>query len=80
MPGGRFICLNFGIDEKGRYLSNTGGQHMFDHFTNAGWRYLRMDQLRLMNIRAQALLNIIGQWMSSVLHSKIQKVASEKLG
>ena len=32
MPGGRFICLNFGIDEKGRYLGNTGGQHMFDLF------------------------------------------------
>ena len=32
IPGGRFICLNFGIDEKGRYLGNTGGQHMFDHF------------------------------------------------
>ncbi|XDZ71537.1 SAM-dependent methyltransferase [Alphaproteobacteria bacterium LSUCC0744] len=30
--GGRFICLNFGIDEQGRYLGNTGGQHMFDHF------------------------------------------------
>jgi len=32
MPGGRFICLNFGIDEQGRYLGNTGGEHMFDHF------------------------------------------------
>ncbi len=32
MPGGRFICLNFGIDEQGQYLGNTGGQHMFDHF------------------------------------------------
>lgn len=30
--GGRFICLNFGIDEAGRYLGNTGGKHMFDHF------------------------------------------------
>ena len=32
IPGGRFICLNFGIDEQGRYLGNTGGHHMFDHF------------------------------------------------
>ena len=32
VPGGRFICLNFGVDEKGQYLGNTGGQHMFDHF------------------------------------------------
>ncbi len=32
VPGGRFICLNFGIDSEGRYLGNTGGKHMFDHF------------------------------------------------
>ena len=32
VPGGRFICLNFGIDAEGRYLGNTGGKHMFDHF------------------------------------------------
>ena len=39
-PGGRFICLNFGIDEDGRYLGHTGGQSMFDNFT-AHWRTLR---------------------------------------
>ena len=32
ISGGRFICLNFGIDEKGRYLGNTGGHSMFDRF------------------------------------------------
>ena len=31
--GGRFICLNFGIDEEGRYLGHTGGHSMFDKFT-----------------------------------------------
>ena len=31
--GGRFICINFGIDEKGRYLGNTGDKSMFDCFT-----------------------------------------------
>ncbi len=39
-PGGRFICLNFGIDEKGRYLGHTGGQSMFENF-NLHWRALR---------------------------------------
>ena len=39
-PGGRFICLNFGIDEEGRYLGHTGGQSMFDNFTRH-WRALR---------------------------------------
>ena len=33
VKGGRFICLNFGIDEKGRYLGNTGGHCMFDKFS-----------------------------------------------
>jgi len=33
IKGGRFICLNFGIDEKGRFLGNTGGHSMFDKFT-----------------------------------------------
>mgnify|MGYP001343852058 CR=1 FL=1 len=32
VKGGRFICLNFGIDESGRYLGNTGGYSMFDKF------------------------------------------------
>ena len=32
VKGGRFICLNFGIDESGRYLGNTGGYSMFDRF------------------------------------------------
>ena len=40
MPGGRFICLNFGIDNEGRYLGNTGGHHMFDNF-DKHWRALR---------------------------------------
>ena len=39
--GGRFICLNFGIDEKGRYLGNTGGHSMFDKF-NFHWNNLRI--------------------------------------
>ncbi len=30
--GGRLCLFNFGIDEEGRYLGNTGGQNMFDTF------------------------------------------------
>ena len=33
VSGGRFICLNFGIDEKGRFLGNTDGHSMFDKFS-----------------------------------------------
>ncbi|MGB1554194.1 MAG: SAM-dependent methyltransferase [Candidatus Puniceispirillaceae bacterium] len=38
--GGRFICMNFGIDEEGRYLGHTGGVNMFDRFS-AHWAALR---------------------------------------
>jgi len=36
-PGGRIVILNFGKDEEGRYLGNTGGVNMFDTF-NRLWR------------------------------------------
>ena len=35
-PGGRLVFINFGKDEQGRYLGNTGGVNMFDTF-NALW-------------------------------------------
>lgn len=38
-PKGRFICLNFGIDAKGRYLGHTDGGCMFARFTYH-WRRL----------------------------------------
>jgi len=34
--GGRLALFNFGIDEAGRYLGNTGGVHMFDTFARCG--------------------------------------------
>ena len=36
-PGGRLVLVNFGVDEEGRYLGNTGGVNMFDTF-DALWR------------------------------------------
>ena len=36
-PGGRLVLVNFGVDEEGRYLGNTGGVNMFDTF-HAIWR------------------------------------------
>ena len=40
--GGRFICYNFGIDDQGRFLGNTGGVHMFNTFEKH-WRALRQE-------------------------------------
>tara|TARA_Y100001970_G_C14184467_1_gene831721 strand:+ start:867 stop:1940 length:1074 start_codon:yes stop_codon:yes gene_type:complete len=42
IPGGRFICINFGIDEEGRYLGNTGGHNMFNNFSKH-WRNLEKE-------------------------------------
>ena len=39
VPGGRFICFNFGIDDEGRFLGNTDGVHMFNNF-DKHWRAL----------------------------------------
>ncbi len=38
--GGRFICINFGIDEQGRCLGNTGGHIMFNNFAK-NWKHLK---------------------------------------
>ncbi len=42
--GAKFICLNFGIDENGMYLGNTGGHSMFDKF-NEHWQRLREEKV-----------------------------------
>ena len=39
-PSGQLVMLNFGIDEEGRYLGNTGGVNMFDTFANL-WTQMR---------------------------------------
>ncbi len=41
-PGGRLCLFNFGIDEEGRYLGDTGGVSMFDTF-NKFWSELADD-------------------------------------
>jgi hypothetical protein len=40
--GARLCLFNFGIDEEGRYLGNTGGQNMFDTFARL-WRGMVAD-------------------------------------
>jgi SAM-dependent methyltransferase len=43
-PGGRLVILNFGIDEQGRYLGNTGGINMFDTFAEL-WSNMRKEDI-----------------------------------
>lgn len=42
-PGGKLVLVNFGIDEDGQYLGNTGGVNMFDNF-NRNWQTLLDDR------------------------------------
>ena len=37
VTGGKLVLINFCVDEKGRYLGNTGGVNMFDNF-NRNWQ------------------------------------------
>jgi hypothetical protein len=48
-PGGKLILINFGRDEQGRYLGNTGGVNMFDTF-NQIWLDFLQAGLRLEHI------------------------------
>ena len=43
-PGGRLVLVNFGVDDEGRYLGNTGGINMFDTF-DAIWRGFVKDNI-----------------------------------
>ena len=43
-PGGRLVFMNFGIDENGRYLGNTGGINMFNTFNDI-WHELHEEGL-----------------------------------
>ena len=43
-PGGRLVFMNFGIDEDGRYLGNTGGINMFNTFNDI-WNELHEEDL-----------------------------------
>lgn len=40
--GGKLVLCNFGIDEQGRYLGNTGGVNMFDQFNDI-WQSMIAD-------------------------------------
>lgn len=51
-PGARLCLFNFGIDEQGRYLGNTGGVNMFDMFARL-WKGMRDEGL----ITAQEFTN-----------------------
>lgn len=44
-PGGKLILINFGCDEQGRYLGNTGGVNMFDTFNKIWLDFLEQGRI-----------------------------------
>ena len=44
-PGGKLVLINFGCDEQGRYLGNTGGINMFDNFNQIWLSFLEQDRI-----------------------------------
>ena len=44
-PGGKLVLINFGRDEQGRYLGNTGGVNMFDTFNEIWQSFLEAGRI-----------------------------------
>ena len=44
-PGGKLVLINFGCDEQGRYLGNTGGVNMFDTFNQIWQSFLEQNRI-----------------------------------
>ena len=44
-PGGKLVLINFGCDEQGRYLGNTGGINMFDTFNQIWLAFLEQQRI-----------------------------------
>ncbi|MDH3389989.1 MAG: class I SAM-dependent methyltransferase [Gammaproteobacteria bacterium] len=44
-PGGKLVLINFGRDEQGRYLGNTGGINMFDTFNQIWISFLEQKRI-----------------------------------
>ena len=77
--GGRFICYNFGIDEQGRFLGNTGGVHMFNTLRSTGARcgmMAREGVTLLRNIAGQPSASITGGWRNFSPPSKTKTALS----
>lgn len=53
--GGKLVLVNFGIDEQGRYLGNTGGVNMFDTFHEIWQEFLQAGRITDVEYRAMTL-------------------------
>ncbi|MGB1010092.1 MAG: hypothetical protein ACPGVP_10235 [Thiolinea sp.] len=53
--GGKLVLVNFGIDEQGRYLGNTGGVNMFDTFHQIWLEFLQAGHISADEYKAMTL-------------------------
>ncbi len=71
-PGGKLILINFGRDEQGRYLGNTGGVNMFDTFNRIWLDFLdqeRIDRAEYENMTLPQYYNSVEEFSAPLTDS-----------
>lgn len=72
-PGGKLVLINFGTDEEGRYLGNTGGVNMFDTFNNI-WRafveHKRITQREYENMTLPQYYNSVDEFSAPLVNQQ----------
>ena len=69
-PGGRLVLINFGRDDQGRYLGNTGGVNMFDTFNEIWLEFLqqhRIDRDEYENMTLPQYYNTVEEFSAPLL-------------
>ncbi len=71
-PGGKLVLINFGTDEEGRYLGNTGGINMFDTFNQIWLSFLeqkRINRLEYENMTLPQYYNSLEEFSAPLVNS-----------
>ena len=71
-PGGKLVLINFGRDEQGRYLGNTGGVNMFDTFNQIWLSFLdqrRIDRAEYENMTLPQYYNTVEEFSAPLTDS-----------
>ncbi len=71
-PGGKLVLINFGRDDQGRYLGNTGGVNMFDTFNEIWISFLeqqRIERDEYENMTLPQYYNTVDEFSAPLLDS-----------
>jgi hypothetical protein len=72
-PGGRLVLINFGKDDEGCYLGNTGGVNMFDTFNNIWQEFVaqgRISQDEYINMTLPQYYNTVDEFSAPLVDPK----------